>query len=309
MVDERALLLSALRIRLVEEKIIELYPSDLIQSPVHLSIGQEAVAVGVCAALMEDDLVFPNYRGHSFFLARGGDLGQFFAELMGRQTGISKGKAGSMHLADPDHGVMGASAVVASTIPHAAGAALAEKIRPGGSKTRVFAPIFGDGATEQGVFFETLNFAALHRLPVLFVLEDNSLAVHTPLSERQAFSIPRVCEAFGIDYFDEPKGFSPGRVAGTASRAIESMRTTGGPAFLRVKTMRYKEHVGPGEDFDAGYRPEADMQAWKNLDPIIDYNVFPDETIAGIRREIGAAVDFALSSPVAEESELLTDVL
>jgi len=188
--------LSCLRVRLVEEKIIGLYPSDLIQSPVHLSIGQEAVAVGSCAAMEEEDLLFPNYRGHAYYLARGAPLGEFFAELMGRITGVSKGKAGSMHLAAPNHGVMGASAVVASTISHAVGAALAAGIR--GQKGRVFVTVFGDGATEQGVFFESLNFAALHKLPVLFLCEDNSLAVHTSIADRQAFSLELVAQAFGV---------------------------------------------------------------------------------------------------------------
>ena len=309
MTSNDKLLLEALRIRLVEEKIIELYPTDLIQSPVHLSIGQEAVAVGVCEALDSSDLIFPNYRGHSFFLARGGDLGQFFAELMGRQTGMSKGKAGSMHLADPSHGVMGASAVVASTISHAAGAALAEKIKSGGASNRLFIPIFGDGATEQGVFFETLNFAALHHLPVLFVLEDNSLAVHTSLADRQAFSIRKICESFGIEYFEEPHGFDPALVAAVARRAIESIRGAGGPALLRVKTMRYREHVGPGEDFDAGYRQTAEVDAWKAKDPLEDRDRFPGDIVAGITEEIARAVDFALLSLVSQENELLTDVL
>lgn len=303
------MLQAALRIRLVEEKIIDLYPTDLIQSPVHLSIGQEAVAVGVCEALSQDDLIFPNYRGHSIFLARGGDLGQFFAELMGRQTGISKGKAGSMHLADPSHNVMGASAVVASTISHAAGAALAERIKPDGAPNRLFVPIFGDGATEQGAFFETLNFTALHQLPVLFVVEDNSLAVHTSLTDRQAFSLPKVCESFGIDYFEENLGFDPVFVSVATRRAINSIRETGGPALLRVETMRYKEHVGPGEDFDSGYRQSSEVQAWKAIDPLEDRDRFPGDVVAGIMDEIGNAVDFALSSPVSQERELLTDVL
>ncbi|MBM4231076.1 MAG: thiamine pyrophosphate-dependent dehydrogenase E1 component subunit alpha, partial [Gammaproteobacteria bacterium] len=129
MKERRSLLFQCLRIRLVEEKIIELYPTDLIQSPVHLSIGQEAVAVGVCANLLPQDWVFINYRGHAFYLARGGPLPEFFSELMGRRTGLSKGKAGSMHLAAPARGVIGASAVVASTIPHAVGAALAAKMK------------------------------------------------------------------------------------------------------------------------------------------------------------------------------------
>ncbi len=303
------LLLAAFRIRLIEEKIIELYPTDLIQSPVHLSIGQEAVAVGICEALDANDLLFPNYRGHSFFLARGGDLSLFFAELMGRQTGISKGKAGSMHLSDPSHNVMGASAVVASTISHAAGAALAERIKPGGDSERLFVPIFGDGASEQGVFFETLNFAALHQLPVLFVMEDNSLAVHASLADRQAFSLSKVCESFGIEYFEEKWGFDPALVAAAARRAIVSIRTAGGPALLRVETMRYKEHVGPGEDFDSGYRQSSEVQAWKVMDPLENRQQFPADVVTGIMYEIASAVDFALSSPVSQENELLTDVL
>lgn len=309
MTSEDLLLLAAFRIRLVEEKIIELYPTDLIQSPVHLSIGQEAVAVGVCDALDDNDLLFPNYRGHAFFLARGGDLSIFFAELMGRQTGISKGKAGSMHLADPSHNVMGASAVVASTISHAAGAALAERIRPGGKSGRIFVPVFGDGATEQGVFFETLNFAALHQLPVLFVMEDNSLAVHTSLAQRQAFSVPKVCAAFGIEYFEELDGFDPGSVATTAKRAVESIKSSGGPSFLRVKTMRYKEHVGPGEDFDAGYRQATELDAWRASDPLQELDRFGDDLVSSMRDEIESAVEFALSSPLSHDRELLTDVL
>ena len=163
------LIRKSLRIRMVEEKIIELYPSDQIQSPVHLSIGQEAVAVGVCAHLNKNDWVFINYRGHAFYLAKGGPLPEFFAELMGKRTGLSKGKAGSMHLAAPEQGVIGASAVVASTISHAVGAALASKIK--GDKERVFVANFGDGAMEEGVFYESLNFAALHQVPIYFFVK------------------------------------------------------------------------------------------------------------------------------------------
>ena len=184
------LLYNCLRIRLVEQRIAELYPTDLIQSPVHLSIGQEAVAVGVCANLQVDDWVFINYRGHAFYLAKGGPLPEFFAELMGRRTGLSKGKAGSMHLAAPEVGVIGASAVVASTISHAVGAALAAKIRR--QSGRIFVANFGDGATEQGVFHESLNFASLHRLPVLFLCEDNGLAVHSSVRERQSYDLKRL---------------------------------------------------------------------------------------------------------------------
>src|SRR5258708_17832153 len=173
----RRLFRTALLIRLVEERIIALYPSDKIQSPVHLSIGQEAVAVGVCDALRPDDLVFATYRSHGFYIAKGGRLDAMFAELYGHKGGISGGKAGSMHLSAPEVGLMGSSAVVASTIPHAVGAALSFKRR---GSSRVALAGFGDGATEEGVYHESLNFAALMNAPVLFIFDDQCLAIPNP---------------------------------------------------------------------------------------------------------------------------------
>jgi len=209
----------ALRIRLVEEKIIELYPSDKIQSPVHLSIGQEAVAVGICDKLEKDDWVFINYRGHAFYLAKGGPLPEFFAELYGKRTGLSKGKAGSMHFAAPQCGVIGASAVVASTISHAVGAALASKIR---GEKRVFVAVFGDGATEQGVYHESLNFAAIHKLPVLFLCENNSLAVHATLAERQSYSIAEHARAYGIGSLSVQEGYDFIKISEIAGEVIRT---------------------------------------------------------------------------------------
>jgi pyruvate dehydrogenase E1 component alpha subunit len=304
-----ALLKECIRIRLVEEKIIDLYPSDLIQSPVHLSIGQEAVAVGGCAALEKSDLIFPNYRGHAFYLAKGAPLDLFFAELMGRQTGISKGKAGSMHLAAPDQGLMGASAVVASTISHAVGAALAERIKPGGDPARVFVSVFGDGATEQGGFFESLNFASIHKLPVLFLCEDNELAVHTSLMDRQSFTLEGVAGAFNTQYSRLEKGYDPELVHETTKECVQQIRQGLGPVILHVKTMRYMEHVGPGEDFAAGYRSESEVDRWKKRDPIFDYSAASQSAVDAIRSEIERAVEFAIQSPVPTTEELLTDVL
>ena len=191
----RRLFRTALLIRLVEDRIIELYPSDKIQSPVHLSIGQEAVAVGVCDALRPDDLVFATYRSHGFYIAKGGRLDAMFAELCGRKGGISGGKAGSMHLAAPHAGLMGSSAVVASTIPHAVGAALSFK-RHGSS--RIAVAVFGDGATEEGVYHESLNFAQLMKVPVLFLCEDNGLAVHSHRPVRQAYRLIEHAASYGI---------------------------------------------------------------------------------------------------------------
>ena len=303
----RDLLYSSLRIRMVEEKIIELYPTDQIQSPVHLSIGQEAVAVGVCAQLLPTDWVFINYRGHAFYLAKGGPLPEFFAELMGKSGGLSKGKAGSMHLADPEHGVIGASAVVASTISHAVGAALASKIK--GESNRVFVANFGDGAMEQGVFYESLNFASLHKVPVLFLCEDNGLAVHTLINERQAFNLEKLLESFQIPYLELEEGYDPEKVQEVAKQAIDRIRNEQIPVFLKVKTVRYREHVGPGEDFQAGYRSEELINTWKAKDPLLKVSDEIDNYRNQITAEIEAALRFAYASPLPTISDLLTDVI
>lgn len=302
-----SLLYEALRIRMVEERIIDLYPTDLIQSPVHLSIGQEAVAVGVCANLNKDDWVFINYRGHAFYLAKGGPLPEFFAELMGREGGLSKGKAGSMHLAAPEFGVMGASAVVASTISHAAGAALAEKIK--GVNDRIFVSNFGDGATEQGVLHETLNFASLHHLPVLFLCENNGLAVHSSMEERQSYNKSQLLKAYNIAYVCCEDGHDPVAVAKVAKEVIAEVRSLGKPVFLEIKTARYMEHVGPGEDFDAGYRSKEFIDAWKRNDPLNQKNEDLETFKLEIAKEIDAAVEFALGSKHPGVQELLTDVI
>src|SRR5262245_53754420 len=184
------------RIRRVEEEIARVYPSDCIKSPVHLSIGQEAVSVGVCEALRPSDIVFGTYRGHALYLAKGGDLKAMIAELYGRVTGCTRGKGGSMHLIDTACGVMGTSAVVGTTIANAAGYAYALRHR---RQDAIVASFFGDGATEEGVFTETLNFVALKQLPLLFVCENNQYAIHTHQSRRQAR--PDICaraQAFGI---------------------------------------------------------------------------------------------------------------
>ena len=301
------LIREALRIRMAEEKIIELYPSDQIQSPVHLSIGQEAIAVGTCAHLEQDDWVFINYRGHAFYLAKGGPLPEFFAELMGRRFGLSKGKAGSMHLAAPQCGIIGASAVVASTISHAVGAALASKIKA--DEKRVFVANFGDGATEQGVFHESLNFAALHQLPVLFLCEDNGLAVHTSIQERQAFHLKSLVSAYGIPFFNLEEGNDIDAVYKIAGRVIKYVRESRKPAFLRVRTMRYREHVGPGEDFDAGYRSEVDVKAWKSNDPLDADSKEVQQYRLEIADEIDEAVRLAQASEIPTREDLLTDVL
>ena len=303
--EYKNLFYQSLRIRLVEEKIIELYPSDLIQSPVHLSIGQEAVAVGVCSNLNIDDWVFINYRGHAFYLAKGGPMPELFAELMGKQKGLSKGKAGSMHLASPDHGVMGASAVVGSTISHAVGAGMLSKIK---KQDNIFITNFGDGALEQGVLHESLNFASLYDVPVLFLCEDNNLAVHSPKDERQSFSIENLVKSYGIPYYSIEEGYDPIIVKNKSKEVIDFVRSSKKSAFLKINTARYKEHVGPGEDFKAGYRSELEMNNWKLNDPLINDNQTFEEFFQDINKEINEAVEFGINSPLPDMEDLLSDV-
>src|SRR5215510_14248076 len=221
-------------IRRAEEEIARIYPSDKIKSPVHLSIGQEAVAVGICDVLRDDDVVAGTYRSHASYIAKGGDLPGLFAELYGKDTGCARGKGGSMHLIDMKHHILGTSAVVGTTVPIAVGYSLALK-REG--KGRVVAAFFGDGATEEGVFYESLNFAALNRLPVLFVCENNFLAIHTPLEKRWATrNLRQRVETYGIPSLqvldsDVLAIREITHSAVTGMRAAES-----GPVFLECQT-------------------------------------------------------------------------
>ncbi|MFO1084487.1 MAG: thiamine pyrophosphate-dependent dehydrogenase E1 component subunit alpha [Reyranellaceae bacterium] len=301
----RRLFRTALLIRLVEERVIALYPSDKIQSPVHLSIGQEAVAVGVCDGLRPDDLVFATYRSHGFYIAKGGRLDAMFAELYGRTGGISGGKAGSMHLAAPEVGLMGSSAVVASTIPHAVGAALSFKRR---GSDRVAVAVFGDGATEEGVYHESLNFAALMKVPVLFLCEDNGLAVHSHRPVRQSYRLAEHAAAFGIASRRLEGGWDFLAVRDATLEAAAKVRA-GAPFVLEIVTSRYKEHVGVGEDFHFNYRTSDSVDAFKRRDPLIVDAALASALQPELEREIDAAVAFAEASPAPGRPELLTDII
>jgi len=295
----------SLLIRLIEEKVIELYPSDKIQSPVHLSIGQEAVAVGVCEALRKTDVLYSTYRGHAYYVAKGGDLGELMAELYGRLRGFAKGKAGSMHLAAPKVGMMGSSAVVGSTISHAVGSALAARFH---GTDQLSVTVFGDGATEQGSYHESLNFASLYQLPVLFVCENNGLAVHSPGHERQAYNILTHANAYGIETVHVMEGWDFIKIGDTIRQVTDVMRRDGKPRFVEIETCRYKEHVGPGEDFHFGYRGVDAVNAWKEKDPLIQDKDSVARFTPEIVKEIQAAVDFAEASPRPNRNELVTDV-
>lgn len=297
-------------VRRVEEEVARIYPTDQIKSPVHLSIGQEAISVGVCDALNDDDVVGGTYRGHAVYLAKGGDLNAMIAEMYGKDTGCARGKGGSMHLVAMDQFVLGTSAVVATTIPIAAGYALALKRAGTG---RIAVTFFGDGATEEGCFYETLNFAALHKLPVLFVCENNGYAIHEPLAKRWAATdLCRRVEGFGVpaQRIEDGDVFA---IRDAAASAIARIRAGGGPELLECKTYRWKEHVGPNEDFDQNYRSEDEVIPWRKADQVPRLSAMvpaPRRAVieAEIEAQIAAAVRFAEQSPFPTFEELHTNV-
>lgn len=309
--DDLARLYHTLRlIRRAEEEVARIYPSDKIKSPIHLSIGQEAISVGVCDVLRPDDLVSITYRGHAAYLAKGGSLNAMVAEMYGKVDGCCRGKGGSMHLVDAARGVIGASAVVGTTIPIAAGHALA--IRKKGLDT-VVACFFGDGATEEGAFTETLNFAALHKLPILFVCENNGLAIHTKQGTRWASE--RLCErveTYGIPAHRIEDG-NLFRIRERAAAAVTAMRAGGGPVLLECLTYRWREHVGPAEDYESGYRTRDELIPWLERDAVPAVAAMLDAATreridAEVEAQVAAAVDFAEKSPFPEDRELYDHV-
>jgi TPP-dependent pyruvate/acetoin dehydrogenase alpha subunit len=301
---------SLYRIRRVEEEIARVYPTDKIKSPVHLAIGQEAVSVGVCAALAPADVVSGTYRSHALYLAKGGDLRRMLAELYAKATGCARGKGGSMHLVDPAAGVLGTSAVVGTTIPIAVGYAYAAKVR---GRPTVVASVFGDGAVEEGVFHESLNFAALRKTPVLFVCENNFYAIHSPQWTRQStLDLVGRVRSYGM-VAERVESGDVREIHDRAATAVAAIRSGGGPRFLECLTYRWKEHVGPREDFDAGYRARREAEPWFERDEVarVGARLAGDVRAAieaDVEAEIREAFEFAEESPEPEPAELYTDV-
>jgi len=304
----KALYRSVARIRRVEEEIARIYPSDLVKSPIHLSIGQEAVSVGVCDVLDRQDVVYGTYRGHALYLAKGGDLKTMVAELFGRQSGSAGGKAGSMHLMDVGVNVMGMSAIVATTIPLAVGHAFAIKSM---GLPAIVACFFGEGAADEGAFHEAVNFASLKKLPLFFVCENNQLAIHSPVGNRMAG--PGLIDRL-LSYGIEGRKITDGSIVSirrSAAEYVRIIRSGGGPRFLECMTHRWREHVGPAEDWDAAYRDEAEKKQRLAMDPVIMLAELLDaEERAAIDREISADINeaFALAeSDPYPGSDVLTD--
>ncbi len=235
---------------------------------VHLSIGQEAGAAGMCAALTKQDYAWSGHRCHAHYLAKGGDIKAMFAELAGKRTGCAHGWGGSMHLVDPDVNMLGTSAIVGGAIPLAAGAALASKLRKDG---RVSVAFFGDGASEQGVFWETLNFAVVHKLPLIFFCENNLYATHSHILKRQPSEniTERILPFIGAGRASVVDGNDALAVFSKATEAVKRARSGEGPSFIEAKTYRLKEHWGSKEDWDLGYRNKEEGDLWKARCPLI----------------------------------------
>lgn len=312
----RRLYLEMVSIRKAEEAIIALYPEQEIRCPTHLSIGQEAVAVAVCEALAPTDAVFSGHRCHAHYLAKGGSLTGMFAELYGKATGCCGGKGGSMHLTAPEVGMLGASAIVGGTIPLAVGYALAATLRACGDVAVAF---FGDAAVEQGVAYESFQFAALKRLPVIFVCENNLYATHSHILARQVSA--DVAPRTGSEHM--PAVMVDGNdvvdVHQAATRAVDRARTGQGPTFIEAKTYRRQAHVGPGSDLDLGYRTQTELAEWTARDPISTYAqrlqecgiLAPSERAAldeDIAVRVAAAIAFAKASPFPDPDALYTDL-
>lgn len=290
-----------LRIRLIEESIARRYHEQKMRCPVHLSIGQEAVAVGVCKAALHTDYLISNHRAHAHYLAKGGNLKAMLAEIYGKVTGCCIGRGGSMHLVDRSVGMYGSTPIVGGSIPIGVGLAFATWLKQEKDVTIVF---FGEGATEEGVFVESLNFAALKNLPVLFVCENNFYSVYSPLNVRQPERRDRaaIARAHGIAA-KSGYGNDVEEVYRLAEEAIGSIREGNGPVFLEFETYRHREHCGPNFDNDIGYRTEEEFLFWEKQCPIKlqaqrIVSDFPLEQLSlPILSEIEEAFAFADQSP------------
>ncbi len=305
-----------LYVRMSEERVCELYPEQEMRCPIHISIGQEATAVGVAANLTPKDMMFSNHRSHSHYLAKGGNLDKFFAELYGKRTGCSKGKGGSMHLVDLESGFMGATPIVSSSIPVAVGAAFTLSLK--NSKDIVVA-FLGDAAVEEGVFHESVNFAKLWNLPVLFFCENNFYSVYSHIKVRQPKrKITALVQGHGLECH-EADGNDVINVYEVVKKAVQRIRDGKGPIFIEAVTYRWREHCGPNYDNNIGYRTEEEFLEWKEKCPLkklkeklINENIITEDNLKlmehQIKQKIEEAVHFAKSSPFPNEEEIHKDV-
>jgi len=302
-------------IRLFEERVNDLYTRALMPGLAHLYIGEEAIAVGVCEALKNNDYITSTHRGHGHCLAKGASPDLMFAELLGKEAGYCKGKGGSMHIADPATGNLGANAIVGGSTGIATGAAFASKYLKTGQVAVCF---FGEGALGQGLLYEELNLAQLWMLPVIFVCENNGYNEYTHFSESTAGDVAKRAEAFGMAN-ETADGQNVRETYAIAQKYIERARSGGGPAFLQFKTYRYHGHH-VGDIARAYYRPKAEEQEWvTERDPITLHGTWLMENGIATRAdldaiqeklvvEMDAAVDFGVNAPYPDPSRVTEDV-
>lgn len=312
---EQALWRMMVLIRVVEERIGELVSAGEIKTPCHLSIGQEAIPAGVCAALQPDDSLWGGHRSHGHYLAKGGNLRAMMAEIFGKATGCAHGRGGSMHLVDPAQGIFGTVPLVAATIPLAVGAGLSAKLR---GTQQVSVAFFGDGATDEGHFHESLTLAALYQLPVLFVCENNLYSTHLTLKERRVKdNIVESADLHGLSG-ERVDGNDVMAVQSAAQQAVQRARAGNGPTLLECRTYRWRGHVGPAADLEVGEDRRRELDEWRQRDPIarcrerlraqgLSSERF-ESLEAAVRDEVEEAVSFARQSPAPDDSELLHHV-
>jgi TPP-dependent pyruvate/acetoin dehydrogenase alpha subunit len=317
--QREALLLEMYRtmvlIRTTEERIAQLVEEQRIGCPTHLYTGQEAIAAGVCAALNRSDYIFGGHRSHGHYLAKGGELRSMMAEVFGKVSGCARGRGGSMHLIAREVGLLGTVPLVAATIPISVGTGLASKLRGDGKVSVAF---FGDGATEEGHFHESLNLAAVYRLPVIFVCENNSYSSHMSLLERRSEdNIYKSGEAHGIPGI-RLDGNDVLLVYQAAVDAVLRARSGAGPTLLECRTYRWRGHVGASLDMDVGVKRKDEMQQWLPKDPIarartrlLATDVSEPELLEIEKQAAQAvedAVEFAIKSPSPQATELSNHV-
>lgn len=306
-----------LRIRMIEERLVQEYLEKNIRSFVHFYIGQEAVATGVCMNLMKSDYVFSTHRSHGHYLAKGGDLNRMIAELYGKIDGCSKGRGGSMHLIDKSVGFMGSISILASVVPIAVGAAYSLKKKGEGNICVVFV---GDGASDEGGFYESLNLAALMKVPILFVVENN---LYAGMSDRDArhskgFELGTIAEGFGLN-FNRVNGNDFGTVYYCTKELIEDIKNKEVPAVLECMTFRHMAHSAPIFDDKLGYRKLDDLETRqkccpvKRLKELIISNKWTDEkTLNSFKEEINYEIDeafkFAEKSSFPKSKDLMDGV-
>ena len=290
-------------IRSIEEKISSEYSKGKMRCPVHLSIGQEACAVGISQNLSLKDIVYSNHRCHAHYLAKGGNIKKMISEIHGKKNGCVGGVGGSMHLQDLNVSFMASIPIVSSSIGLSLGASLHQKRLKSNKITVVY---IGDAALEEGIFFECANFASLHKLPILFACENNLFSVYTPLKQRQINSdFKKYADAFRIPY-KRINGNNVEQVFKVSKKIIKSIKTGKGPYFLQMDTYRYLEHCGPNKDDHLNYRNKKEVQYWKNKDPLIDMEnrllkKYKKEKINSIKNKIDRKIEKIFLSVLKEK--------